>query len=179
MKLTIVAAIATLSFYLPQTFANENWCQHFYNGYSKKNDQQTRMKDELLQVGVQIFTSPIYKIGTVRHVVLFRYRPDISIEQKEEIRSRFLNLKNLAKRNGETYIVSIETSAQNSGEGADRGLEHGFIVTFKSQGDRNFYVGQPIVQDNHFFDWVHQEFKDYVGPMLDKEGVIVFDIIAN
>jgi hypothetical protein len=33
---------------------------------------------------------------------------------------------------------------KNSCEGAARNLEQGFIVTFRSEGDRNYYVGQPV-----------------------------------
>jgi len=80
-------------------------------------------------------------------------------------------------RNGKPYILAIETGAQNGGESVDQGLEQAFIVTFKSQGDRNFYVGQPLFNDSNFYDVNHQAFKEFVGPLLQKNplGVLVFD----
>ena len=134
-----------------------------------------RLKQELAKVGVERFTAPNYKPGLIRHIVLFRYNGAVSSEQKEEVIRRFLALRTLSKRNGRIYILSIETGSEISGEGLDQGLEQGFIVTFKSQGDRNYYVGQPIVTDSRFYDLAHQAFKDFVGPLLDQNGALVFD----
>ena len=116
---------------------------------------------------------------------MFHYGEDVTAQQKEEVKARFLALKQLARRDGRSYIVSIETGAENSGEGADQGLEQGFIVTFRSQGDRNYYVGQPVVTDSAFYDPAHQAFKDFVGPLLHTsaggavDGVTVFDFAAE
>lgn len=134
-----------------------------------------RLKQELAQAGVEAFTSSNYKPGTVRHIVLFRYDANVTTEQKNEVKQRFLALQRLCKRNGERYVLSIETGGEISGEGADQGLEQGFIVTFKSQGDRNYYVGQPVVTDPSHYDSAHQAFKDFVGPLLDQNGALVFD----
>ena len=138
-----------------------------------------RLKQELATVGVERFTAPDYKPGMIRHIVLFRYNEAVSPEQKEEVIRRFLALRTLAKRNGNTYILSIESGSEISGEGLDQCLEQGFIVTFKSQGDRNYYVGQPVVTDPDFYDAAHQAFKDFVGPMLDQNGAFVFDFSAG
>jgi hypothetical protein len=92
-------------------------------------------------------TDPQYKPGLLKlkHVVLFRYADTVMIDQKIEVTRRFLALKTNCLHNGKPYIVSIVTGAQNSSEGAARNLEQGFIVTFRSEGDRNYYVGQPPV----------------------------------
>jgi len=134
-----------------------------------------RLKQELATVGVERFTAPDYKPGMIRHIVLFRYLEAVTSEQKEEVIRRFLALRTLSKRNGNTYIVSIETGSEISGEGLDQCFEQGFIVTFKSQGDRNYYVGQPVFTDPDFYDAAHQAFKDFLGPMLDQNGALVFD----
>ena len=134
-----------------------------------------RLKQELAMVGVERFTSTDYKPGLVRHIVLFKYNAAVSADQKAEVIRRFLALKTLAKHNGSTYIVSIETGPDISGEGLDQCFEQGFIVTFSSQGDRNYYVGQPVVTDPNFYDPAHQAFKDFVGPLLDQNGAFVFD----
>jgi hypothetical protein len=111
--------------------------------------------------------------------VLFRYAETVTAEQRLEAKRRFLTLQSECVRDGHPYIVSIETGAQSSGEGADQGLEQGFIVTFASEGDRNFYVGRPIVRDAAYFDGAHQTYKDFVGPLLAPGGVVVFDFVVE
>ena len=123
------------------------------------------------------FTDPDYGFGRVEHIVLFKYKPDVSAETKQLIEKNFLALKNLALRNGKPYIVSIVTGSQSSLEGLGHGFEQGFIVTFKSEGDRNYYVGKPAVNDPHYFDPAHDAFKTFVSPFLSEgnDGVLVFD----
>lgn len=138
------------------------------------------LKTEQQEIGSEVFTAPGYKPGTVQHIVLFKYRKSVTPAQIEEVRNRFLALKTVAKRNGKPYILRLEAGAQNSGEGADHGFQEGFVVTFRSQGDRNYYVGTPIVTDPKFFDPAHQKFKDFVGPLLaEKDGALVFDFKAQ
>lgn len=140
---------------------------------------QDNVLQELNSVGVAQFTSQNYKPGIVRHVVLFRYAESVSEREKEEIKQHFLKLKNTCIHEGKPYIVSIESGEQISGEGVDNQMEQGFIVTFKSEGDRNFYVGSPVVRDPKYFDRSHQAFKEFVGPFLHtpiaSTGVTVFD----
>lgn len=138
-----------------------------------------RLHQELATRGEQGLTDRAYHRGVIRHIVLFRYKPATPESTKEQIKKRFLALKQLCKRDGRPYIVSIETGAQSSGEGVDQGLEQGFIVTFSSEGDRNYYVGTPVVSDARYFDPAHQSFKEWVGPHLHEPinptGVVVFD----
>jgi hypothetical protein len=107
--------------------------------------------------------------------VLFRYSQNITEAEKTTAERRFLALKSLAQRAGKSYILSLEAGVEISGEGVDQGLEQGFIVTFRSQGDRNYYVGQPVVNDPTHYDPAHQAFKDFIAPLLDKNGAVVFD----
>jgi hypothetical protein len=140
------------------------------------------LRKTALAIGFAAFTASNYNPGPVKHIVLFHYKDSTTAAQKEEVKQRFLALQQLAQRGGQPYIESIETGAQNSGEGVDQGLEQGFIVTFRSEGDRNFYVGQPIVTDPAFYDPAHQAFKDFVGPLIletvepaNPPGVLVVD----
>lgn len=130
---------------------------------------------ELARVGVTHFTAASYRPGLVRHLVLFRYKVGVTDADKAEIRDRFLALQENCVRRGHPYILGIETGTQRSGEGADQGLEQAFIVTFRSAGDRNYYVGNPVVTDDHFYDPAHQAFKDFAGPFLHDAGALVFD----
>jgi hypothetical protein len=78
--------------------------------------------------------------------------------------------------------VSIESGKANSKEGADQGMTQGFIVTFKNESDRDYYVGKPFSAD---FDPAHESFKQFVGPLLSVDangkidGVYVFDFTTK
>lgn len=190
---TVIVALSALAGAATPALAAAGNCQHPYCSMSSGYDAEhgivdlssseapsnespsDRLKDELNQVGVERFTEAGYKPGLVRHIVLFRYAPSVTPEQKAEVKKRFLALKTQSLRNGRPLIASIETGGELSGEGADQGLEQGFIVTFRSQGDRNYYVGQPVVTDSSYYDPAHQAFKDFVGPLLDQNGALVFD----
>lgn len=139
-----------------------------------------RLHDQLGKVGVQEFTAHDFHPGTVKHIVLFKFGNDVTEAQREEVADRFLAMQKTATRNGEPYIESIVVGEQNSGEGVAHGFEQGYVVTFASEGDRNYYVGAPIVGDPQHYDAVHQKFKEFVGPLLAKDnGVLVFDFTAE
>jgi hypothetical protein len=107
--------------------------------------------------------------------VLFRYRPEVSPADRQEFADRFLALA-ATPRHGAPYIVSVVGGPPRGGEGAGGGFEQGFVVTFASEGDRNYYVGEPVFEDERHLDPVHAEFKRFVGPLLASDGVLVFDI---
>lgn len=125
-------------------------------------------------------TATDYRPGIVRHIVLFRYRDSTTRAQRQEIGKRFHALA-ASPRNGERYIISIESGLQNSLEGHHHGLEHGFIVTFKSEGDRNYYVGTPLIRNSQFYDAAHGDFKRFLAPHLDPTtpSVVVFDFTVS
>lgn len=136
-------------------------------------------KEEYSNMKVQ--TAPQYNPGTLKHIVLFKFKPEVTKEQVKEVIKQFSDLKDLCLRNGQPYIQSVESGFANSHEGADQGLELGFIVTFNSEGDRNYYVGQPFVDEKYtdLYDQAHLKFKQFVGPLLATpvvpNGVLVFD----
>ncbi|HFT7668197.1 TPA: Dabb family protein [Serratia marcescens] len=128
-------------------------------------------------VGNAVFTAGDYHPGLLQHIVLFKYKRHVPENLRREVIRRFLLLRRTL-RPGESapYILSIVEGAQNSGEGVDGGFEHAFIVTFKSEGDRNYYVGRPIVKARGYYDEAHDAFKRFVAPLLDADnGVLVFD----
>ncbi|MFE2582623.1 Dabb family protein [Streptomyces sp. NPDC059378] len=131
------------------------------------------LRQELSRVGVKKFTAADYKPGKVQHIVLFQFKPGTSAKEQAETMRRFRSLKTEAVRHGKPYITSLESGTQASGEGLGRGMQQGYIVTFASEGDRNYYVGKPIVTDPKFYDPAHEAFKNFVQPLL--EGAIVFD----
>lgn len=132
------------------------------------------LQAELDEVGIERFTASDYRPGTVTHIVLFRYRPEVTEAQRAEITRRFHALAQ-TERDGEPYIVSITSGDQCSGEARRDGFEQAFVVTFRSLGDRNFYVGEPVFSQPEHLDRVHAGFKVFVSPFLATDGVLVFD----
>jgi hypothetical protein len=133
-------------------------------------------KQELAEVGIEAFTAREYKPGHVIHIVLFRFKPEVAEADVREVADRFIGLADAPRNDGAPYIVAIEAGAQNSGEvaGSD-GFEIGFVVTFASMGDRNYYVGEPVHTDPRHLDGAHAAFKAFVGPLLATDGALVFD----
>ena len=108
------------------------------------------------------------------HIVLFKFRDDVTVEMRAEVAKRFDALKS-SERDDKPYILDIVHGAQNSEEGAHKDYELGFIVKFDNEDDRAYYVGRPFVGDGPF-DRAHDEFKTFVGPLLaETNGVLVFD----
>ncbi len=115
----------------------------------------------------------------IKHVVVFKYKPTVTWQQKSEVMNRFLALKHTSKRNGKNYIVSlIGGDCTKSQERLTQGFEQTFIVTFKNKDDFNYYLGEPFASS---FDPAHDDFKKFVAPHLsvDKDGktngAMVFD----
>lgn len=128
----------------------------------------------------QDITASDYKPGVLRHVVLFRYRDGITDEERDEVRRRFCALAG-SLREGRRYITSIEWGEQMSPEGLDAGFQDAFILTFASEGDRNFYVGDPVISSPNLRDAEHHRFKLFVGPFLATHapGALVFDFVSR
>lgn len=138
-----------------------------------------RLAHRCAQIGERAFTARDYGAAPLRHIVLLRFANDVPIATHELMIERFLRLKDDCLRDGRPYIRSIEHGRQESGEGNGLGFEHAFLVTFDSEGDRNFYVGEPIVHDPSCFDPVHHAFKAAIGPTLAPQGVLVFDFFPG
>ncbi|MBR0559280.1 Dabb family protein [Neokomagataea anthophila] len=127
------------------------------------------------QVGYAQFTAPGWRVGTVRHVVMLRYRTAVTEQQKAEVTARFLRLVQDSRRaDGRPVIESIETGAQNDGNGGI--FDQIFTLTFHSEGDRNFFVGAPIVPDTAFTDPAHAAFKAFAGPLIRHILIADYDV---
>ncbi|ANA13904.1 Dabb family protein [Acetobacter oryzifermentans] len=130
------------------------------------------------QIGEQRFTAPDFRPGTVRHMVMFQFRTTATAAERQEVTRRFLELATHSRRpNGKPVVANLESGPQNSGENADHGLDYGYLVTFRSEGDRNYYVGRPIVHTSGCFDPAHDAFKKFAAPFL--ANVVVFDFTVK
>jgi lysophospholipase L1-like esterase len=93
----------------------------------------------------------------LRHVVLFKFKDDVKPETVKEIEKRFAEL---AKKI--TTIAAFEFGTNNSPENLSQGFTHCFLVTFKSEKDRDDYLPHAA----------HKEFVDFLLPKLDKACVV-------
>lgn len=132
---------------------------------------------ELAEVGAEKFTARDYRPGLVKHIVLLRFRADVAPEQRAEVSRRFHALQAGTRSDGKPYVLSMTSGPNLSPEGAHHDFDLGFIVEFASIGDRNYYAGKPFVTEEAFYDTAHDEFKEFVSPLLREggSGVLVFD----
>ncbi|MFO0918822.1 MAG: Dabb family protein [Planctomycetaceae bacterium] len=94
----------------------------------------------------------------LRHIVLFKFKDDVTKDQVQEVADAFAALPKKIKE-----IADFEWGLENSPESLAQGFTHGFLVTFKSDDDRKAYLPHPE----------HLKFVELVGPRVEK--VLVFD----
>jgi lysophospholipase L1-like esterase len=95
----------------------------------------------------------------LRHVVFFKFKDDVSKEQVQEVVAAFA-----AMRKTIDVIHDFEWGTDVGVENLSAGFTHAFIVTFKSEKDRDAYLPHPV----------HEEFKKLAIPRIDKVLVIDF-----
>ena len=94
----------------------------------------------------------------LRHVVLFTYKNDVSDSAIDEVNTAFASLNNEIAE-----IADFEWGLNNSPEGIAQGFTHGYLLTFKSEADREVYLVHPK----------HKAFQQLVDPKLAQ--VLAFD----
>ena len=99
------------------------------------------------------------KATNLRHVVAFKFKEGTAPEKIKEVEDAFRALKGKIPE-----IVTYEWGTNNSPEKLDKGFTHGFILTFKSEKDRDAYLVHPD----------HKKFGGLVGPVLGDVFVIDF-----
>jgi lysophospholipase L1-like esterase len=98
----------------------------------------------------------------LRHVVLFKFKPETTPAQLDEINREFHNLQHRIPQ-----VKSFERGLNNSPEGLAQGFTHGYLLTFASESDRQVYLDHPA----------HKEFVGLLGGKLDQ--AFVFDYWAS
>lgn len=140
--------------------------------------QQQILEATLAKIGPEAFTAEDYNPGLIRHIVMFQLAPTATAEQRAQVVERFIALGDACRRkNGARYLLDIQAGTQSSGEGQDHGFNVAIVVTLKSEGDRNYYVGTPVVVDPRFHDPAHQAYKDFVKPLVSAG--LVFDFAVE
>ncbi|HUY92191.1 MAG TPA: Dabb family protein [Pirellulales bacterium] len=98
------------------------------------------------------------KAGLLRHIVLFKFKDEVTKEQVQEVVDAFSALPEKIDT-----IVDFECGTDVSVEGKAAGFTHGFVVSFRDEAGRAAYLPHAA----------HQDFVKLVGPRVDK--VLVFD----
>lgn len=114
-----------------------------------------------LTLGLSLFAadSGAEKKTKLRHVVAFKFKDSATKDDIKKVETAFRDLKKKIKE-----IQEFEWGTNNSTEGHNKGTTHGFILTFKSEKDRDIYIEHPA----------HKEFGKLVGPLLADVFVIDF-----
>ena len=94
----------------------------------------------------------------LRHVVLFKFKPEVTKAQVREVVEAFARLPQRIES-----IVGFEHGIDVSVENKQKGFTHGFVVTFRDESGRDVYLPHPE----------HQAFVKLVGPRV--ADVLVFD----
>ncbi len=93
----------------------------------------------------------------LRHVVMFKFKDTSQPADIKKVEDAFASLAQKIK-----LIKDFEWGTNNSPENLNQGLTHCFLVTFKSEKDRDEYLVHPD----------HKAFGEILGPHLDKVTVI-------
>lgn len=95
----------------------------------------------------------------LRHVVAFKFKESATKDQILKVEQAFAELPKKI-----TTIDKYEWGTNNSPEKKNKGCTHAFILTFKSEKDRDNYLVNPA----------HKEFATLVGPLIEDLFVIDF-----
>lgn len=99
----------------------------------------------------------IQEDSVLRHVVLFKFKDGTTPQKIGEIVDAFSALPSKIPE-----IAAYEWGVNNSPEGLNKGLTHGFLLTFKSEADRDVYLPHPD----------HKAFGELLTPHLDDVTVL-------
>jgi Stress responsive A/B Barrel Domain len=108
-------------------------------------------------VGRNISVAQDTQAKPLRHVVLFKFKDSASKEQVEKLVNEFRGLSKKIPT-----IAEFEYGVNNSPEGLNEGLTHCFLVTFKTEKDRDAYLPHAA----------HKDFVEQLLPHLDKAVVV-------
>jgi hypothetical protein len=97
--------------------------------------------------------------GKLMHVVAFKFKSTASSEDIKKVETAFEQLKKKIPQ-----VVSQEWGTNVSPEQRNKGFTHCFVLSFKSDKDRDAYLEHPE----------HKAFGKIVGPVLDDVFVIDF-----
>ena len=93
----------------------------------------------------------------LRHVVMFKFNESSTAADVAKVVEAFRSLPSKISE-----VAEFEYGTNNSPEGLDNGFTHCFLITFKSEKDRQVYLTHAA----------HGQFVETLKPHLDKVQVI-------
>jgi len=93
----------------------------------------------------------------LRHVVIFKFKDSASEADVKKVVDAFRELPSKVPA-----VAEFEFGTNNSPEGLNDGFTHCFLITFKTEKDREAYLPHPA----------HAAFVEVLKPHLDKAFVI-------
>lgn len=106
----------------------------------------------------KVFTLVFETMSQVQHIVLFKFKPQITSATVKDIFKELAQLQQLIP--GITHFAG---GSYSSNEGLNQGYTHGFLMTFESVEARNHYLPHPE----------HERVKQEILPLI--EDLIAFD----
>jgi hypothetical protein len=100
--------------------------------------------------------------SAVRHVVVFKYRPEATAEQIAEVTTAFRALKDRIPG-----VLAFEHGVNNSPEGKNLGFTHAYTLAFESAAARDAYLPHPE----------HRAFGELLGRLGVLEDAFVVDYV--
>lgn len=97
---------------------------------------------------------------TVRHVVVFKYKPEATPAQIQQVTDAFRALSRSIPG-----IVQFEDGVNNSPEGKNQGFTHVYVLTFADAAARDAYLPHPE----------HKKF----GQLLGTSGIFVDAFVVD
>jgi len=113
-------------------------------------------------------TAPASEGKILKHIVMYKFKPEIKPEQVQEVVDAFLGLRDKVNANAGApgIVLDIQHGLNTSTEGKSDGLTHIFVVTFQNEAGLAAYLKHPA----------HDA---YVQVVKDRrEKVVVFDYLA-
>ncbi|KAL5416924.1 hypothetical protein PMIN04_007986 [Paraphaeosphaeria minitans] len=104
-------------------------------------------------------------LDTITHIVLFKYRSDITWSDLEDHFKYFMSLKtrSLHPRTALPLIKSLRAGKNTSWEPFSKGMTHAFILEFASQDDLDYYLtAEPV----------HLQFSKDAKPLIEDSLVV-------
>ena len=121
--------------------------------------RQLRMKSLICLAILVMFSTSALADGPVRHVVQFKFKKDVTSEQIQQVVDEFAKLPQKIR-----VIDTFEWGTNVSTEGLDQGYTHCWLLSFRSEKDRDFYLHHPD----------HEALAALAKPLLETAHVVDF-----
>ncbi|MFP4092201.1 MAG: Dabb family protein [Cyclobacteriaceae bacterium] len=113
-----------------------------------------------LTAGIIYYSQAMQNKDSVRHVVVFKYKPDAPASKIQQVNDNFRALKD--KIPG---ILAFEHGVNDSPEEKNMGFTHVYLLTFEDAAARDAYLPHPE----------HKKFGEKLGALGILEDVFVVD----